>query len=266
VSCALLAQDHPTLPTPRRRRDLDTLSGVGDQTVPDELIGCWQRAWIEFDDGTRDDSTFVIWLQLASKMADIRLRADRPDLRSRAGLSNCSLPELDALADSESSSGFTTCTPIEMGIDGIRRATAEWFTRGHGVAFQPVSAFPEPGELEWSADGTVLIERAPSGAYIEEWHLVANTSGSATLDHRIGADGVELYLAGDVAVLVRDRPIPIPRLARLPELIADCEGDRRSIEALVDCEFSFARRTGSSYVIEASTLPWREGELINVGV
>jgi hypothetical protein len=236
---------------------------VAEQTVPDQLIGCWQRAWIEFDDGTRDASTFVIWLQLASKMADIRLRADRPDLRLRDGLGECSLAELNALADSESSSGYTTCTPIEVGDDGVRRATAEWFTRGHGVAFQPVSAFPEPGLLEWSADGTELIERAPSGAYTEEWRLIANTS-SGELTHRVRDDGIELYIAGDVAVLVRDRPTPIPRLARLPELIADCGDDRGAIQSLVDCEFSFARRSGSSYVIEASTLPWREGVAISV--
>ena len=42
----------------------------------------------------------------------------------------------------------------------VRRATAEWHTRGHGTAFQPVSAFPEPGLLEWNDDGTVMIERA----------------------------------------------------------------------------------------------------------
>ena len=42
-------------------------------TVPDELVGCWQRAWIEHADGTRDDTSLVIWLQLPSDMADVRL-------------------------------------------------------------------------------------------------------------------------------------------------------------------------------------------------
>jgi hypothetical protein len=230
------------------------------QTVPVELFGCWQRAWIEFADGARDDTSTVIWLQLQSKMADIRVSSDQPG-HDRGSLSECSLEELRALATSESSSGYTTCTPIAVG-DGVRRATAEWFTRGHGVAFQPVSAFPEPGLLEWNDDGTVLYERAPSGAYVEEWRLIPGTSSGLRYHQR--TDGSELYVAGSVAVLVLDRPHPIPRAARLQELVAECGDDRTAVERLIDCEFSFARQHGSSYVVEASTLPWNIGKAIDV--
>ncbi len=194
-------------------------------------------------------------------MADIRVSTDQPG-HDRAGLSECSLGELRALATSESSSGFTTCSPIVIGDDSVRRATAEWFTRGHGVAFQPVSAFPEPGLLEWNDDGTVLYERAPSGAYVEEWRLIPDTSGR--LEYRQRTDGSEIYIAGSVAVLVRDRPHPIPRAARLQELVADCGDDRAAVERLIDCEFSFARQHGSTYVVEASTLPWNIGKVIDV--
>jgi hypothetical protein len=231
------------------------------QTVPVELFGCWQRAWIEFADGTRDDTSTVIWLQLQSRMADIRVSIDQAG-HGRGSLSDCSLDELRALAASESSSGYTTCTPIVIGDDGVRRATAEWFTRGHGVAFQPVSVFPEPGLLEWSDDGTVLYERAPSGAYVEEWRLIAGSSSG--LEYQQRADGSEIYVAGSVAVLVRDRPNPILRAARLQELVAECGEDRDAIERLLDCEFSFARRQGSKYAVEASTLPWNIGKVIDV--
>ncbi len=243
--------------------------GVRDEpqtapTVPPELLGVWQRNWIEFADGTRDDTGLVIWLQLGSSMADIRIPADRPDLRHRGGLAECSPAELDALAASESSSGYTTCTAPATGDDGVRRATAEWFTRGHGVAFQPVSAFPEPGLLEWRGDPALMIERAPSGAYVEEWRQLPGTSDDQT--HQRIAPDTEWYAAGDAAVLVRDRPVPIPRVARLPELIGEAGGDRAAVEALLDCEFSFARRRAGRWVIEASTLPWREGEVIDVGL
>ncbi len=243
-----------------------TVAGRAD--VPPELWGCWQRNWIEFagttGDGTRDATTFVVWLQLPSLMADIRIAADRPDLRARGALRECSIDELRALADSESSSGFTTCTPSTIGTDGIRRATAEWHTRGHGVAFQPVSAYPEPGWLEWGDDPTLMIERAPSGAYTEEWQLTAGSTEPLT--HRRLAPDTELYIAGTVAVLVRDRPQPVPRAARLADLIADARDDRAAIEALLDCEFSFARRQERGFVIEASTLPWREGQVLDVGL
>lgn len=235
-------------------------------TVPDELAGCWRRAWIEFADGTRDDTSVVIWLQLASDMADVRVPADHP-LRSRAGFDDCTLDELRSLAGSESSSGHTVCTPVEVGDDGVRRATAEWFTGEAGVAFQPVSAFPEPGLLEWHGDD-VLIERAPSGAYVEEWHLLPGTRSPAS--HHVDEHGRHVYRSGDAVVLVRDRAVAVPREARLDELVADCGDDRDRIVALVDCEFSFALarpgEEGPVFVIEASTIPWRVGEVVDVGV
>jgi hypothetical protein len=237
-----------------------THDGPDRQTVPDDLVGCWQRAWIEFADGSRDDTTFVIWMQLRSDMADIRVS---PEPRSVSGFANCSLDDLRALTLSESSSGFTECTPIVVSDDGVRRATAEWFTRGHGVNFQPVTAFPEPGLLEWTSD-EVLIERAPSGAYVEEWRLLPNTR--EVLEHRINPDGSQVYRAGDAAIVVRDRPTPVPRVARLDELVAECRDDRQALIALVDCEFSFARRQNHQFVICASTLPWRRGEVIDVAV
>jgi hypothetical protein len=247
-------------------------------TVPVELRGCWQRAWIEHADGTRDDSSVVIWLQLDSDMADVRVPAHHP-LRSRTGFDDCSIDELRMLADSDSSSGRTVCTPVSVGADGIRRATAEWFADGDGVAFQPVSAFPEPGLLEWHRDG-VMIERAPSGAYVEEWHLLPGTRTPSS--HQVDDAGRHLYRSGDALVLVRDRSVAVPRAARLAELVRDCGDDRDRIVALVDCEFSFARRAvdagGSDtegrddhdgdacdeFVIEASTIPWRVGEVVHV--
>jgi hypothetical protein len=63
---------------------------------------------------------------------------------------------------------------------------------------------------------------------------------------------------------VRDRAIDIPRPARLPELMDEYAQDRAMMEALLDCEFSVAERTGDVWVISASTLPWREGTMLDV--
>jgi hypothetical protein len=228
------------------------------ERVPDELRGCWQRAWIRFADGRFDDASFVVWLQTESAMADIRIAADRPDLRLRNGFGDCSLAELSALADSESSSGYTTCTRIVRGDDGVRRATAEWFTRGHGVNFQPVSSYPEPGLLSWNDDGTVLWELAPSGAYEEEWRLIPGSR--AGTEHVDLGGGRHRYAAGTIRVLVGDRSAVPHRPARLPELIAELGDDRAAAEALLDCEFSFAEQVDDGgFVIAHSTHPWREG-------
>jgi hypothetical protein len=230
-------------------------------TVPVELRGCWRRAWIEFADGTRDDTSIVVWLQLESEMVDVRLPARRGTVVDRFGFDDCSPDELRVLADSESSSGVTVCSPITVGADGVRSATAEWVDGPHSVGFQPVSAFPESGLLEWVGDD-VLIERAPSGAYVEEWHRLPGTTDP--LHHVIDADGRHLYRAGDAAVVVSDRRPPRPRIARLDELVAECGDDRDRLVSLVDCEFSFARKCDDGFVIQASTLPWREGAMIDV--
>ncbi len=197
-------------------------------------------------------------------MADVRIPETHALLRRCGSLADCTIEELRLLADSESSTGITACTPIEVGDDGVRRATAEWPGVDGGVEFQPVSAFPEPGLLEWNADGTVMLERAPSGAYLEEWQRIPDTS--APLEHRVLADGGELFLAGAVAILVRDRSRPVVSRKRLDVLIAEAGADRRAIEALVDCEFSLAQRQGNAYVVTASTHPWRIGEQIDVVV
>lgn len=207
-------------------------------TVPAELFGCWRREWIEFSDGTRDDTSFVVWLQLPSLMADVRLSAASLALAGAgaAGFADYSLDALRELAGSDSSTGATTCTPFVIDADGVRRATAEWSSR---VGFQAVSAFPEPGLLELHDGGHVMIERAPSGAYVEEWRLLPGTR--APLECVPLAAGATWYRAGTVGVLVHDR--------------------RRGGEAL-DCEFSFARQGISGWVIEHSTLPWRVGAAI----
>ena len=65
-----------------------------------------------------------------------------------------------------------------------------------------------------ATDGSVMIEHAPSGAYTEEWQLVPGSRDQLTVTS-VGNDTI--YRAGDIAVVVRDRVVPIPRLARLPD-------------------------------------------------
>jgi hypothetical protein len=225
------------------------------------MLGCWRRAWIDFSDGTRDDTTMVVWLQTESLMVDVRIPADRPVQSDRAALNQCSTDELLAIASSDASSGFTKCGPPVVGPDGLRSATASWHTRGHGVNFQPVSAFPEPGLMTWNDDATVMTERAPSGAYVEEWRLVPGSRDPLTVTPIADAT---TYRAGPVAVLVRDRGVAIPRPARLPELLDEYAADRSMMEALLDCEFSVAELKGKHWTIAASTLPWREGQVLDV--
>ena len=235
---------------------LPTHAGV----VPELLRGAWKRAWIHNEDGTRDDTSTIVWLQHESSMVDVRFSAEQLALADRGSFENCSLDDLRLLAQNDSSSGFTTCTdPVIKGH--AMTATATWMNGARGgVAFQPVSSYPEPGWLEWNADGSVLSERAPSGAYTEEWHRVGASAGP--FDHRALDDQHQLFTAGDLAVLVRDRTFAIPP-GPLAELVDGAGHDRKALTALVDCEFSLAQRSHDAainhYKITASTLPWRIG-------
>lgn len=82
---------------------------------------------------------------------------------------------------------------------------------------------------------------------------------AAPLEHRVFDHGSELYLAGAVVIVMRDRPLRIIAEQRLAALIADAGADRSVIEALLDCEFSLAYREGGAYVVAAFTHPWRMG-------
>lgn len=225
------------------------------------MLGCWRRSWIRYADGAFDDTTTVVWLQTESQMVDVRINADATDLSHRTSLRECTLDELRLIAANDASSGFTECDSPVLGSDGLRGATASWHTRGFGMNFQPVSAFPEPGLMSWNDDATVMFERAPSGAYDEEWLLVPGSRESLSVTH----DGLATtYRAGPVAVFVRDRAVPVPRTARLLDLLDEYADDRPVVEALLDCEFSVAELRGDEWQITASTLPWRRGESLDV--
>lgn len=256
--------NHLNVPNARRlegRTRNNYRAPVTAATVPELMLGCWRRSWIEFADGTLDDTTSVVWLQTESQMADVRISAETFEISNRTGLHDCTMGELRAIASNDASSGFTECGDPIVGDDGVRAATASWNTRGHGVNFQPVSAFPEPGLMKWNDDATVMIERAPSGAYVEEWRLVPGSRDVLSVTHDSLAS---TYRAGNVAVFVRDRPIPIPRPARLLDLFDEYATDRPVIEALLDCEFSVAELCDGKWTIMMSTLPWRQGDLLDV--
>ncbi|MBI4934001.1 MAG: hypothetical protein HY828_08990 [Actinobacteria bacterium] len=220
-------------------------------SVPHWLQGCWRREWIQFADGTRNDSDHVYWLQTERAMADVRVSGDRPSFFGATDLAECSVEQLASLATSNASTGFTTTTDVVEHDNGSYSCVAQWFTYGHGANFQPTCNFPEPGLLSVDPTGTFMIERAPSGEYVEEWHLVL---GSRDLLHHAELGGREVFVAGPVAIAVRDRATSVEPGAPL------------TVEAL-DCEFSVAIQGDDGvYRVEVSTLPWREGTVLDVAV
>ena len=232
---------------------------IGNQTVPDHMLGCWHRRYIRFEDGAEDTSTRVIWLQTPSGIVDMRISAERPDFSERLQLSDCSNDELIALAEQDCSCGITildeTATPYP---------TARWEGGGSGFMQQPVINFPEDGWFEWKEEGTCMLEYAPSGAYEEDWRLQDNSQDLAI--HLLCRDSettTNLYIAGAHAVLAIDRSIVISQERPLQEIVSENIADRDRVYAYLDTEFSYARCEDSSeYEIVLSNLPWREGQIL----
>ena len=229
-------------------------------SVPTGMIGCWERRSICFSDGTKDKTTRAIWLQTLSGVADIRIASARPNLRGRSGFADCTDDELLKLAEQDCFCGFTRFNP-----DAKPFPTASWPREAYLFRFQPVITFPEPGWIEWQQSGTCMIERAPSGAYEEDWRLQrASRSFAVHLTKNDSVVATCLYVAGEHAIYARDRARKLPSDKTLSELASDAKCDRDFLHELLDCEFSYARRTqpGEDYKIRASTLPWREGQLL----
>lgn len=151
---------------------------IGEQTVPNELLGCWRRNWIRYEDGDATDrgepdrSVTVIWLQTASGMGDLRL-----DPRQ--------VPE-----DNDSSCGITVVEPTTP------LPTADWLDGPTGFAQQVESSFPEKGWLAWDSP-TVMRELAPSGSYVEEWEKLTGSDGDLIhLTAPAAPTLTNLYIAG----------------------------------------------------------------------
>jgi hypothetical protein len=234
---------------------------TGKQTVPDRMIGCWIRRYIQFSGGTRDTTTRVIWVQTASGMADMRIGADRPAMRHRARLADCSATELLALAQQDCS-----CATTILDESTTPYPTATWPRGTYGFANQPVQTFPEPGWFAWREDGDCMMEWAPSGAYEEDWRLQPHSLGFAIHLVRVEpAPTTCLYIAGDYAIMARDRSGEVEEKKPLPQLVAARLQIAAPAVTLLDGEFFFAQRQSEqNYEIQLSSLPWSEGARIDL--
>jgi hypothetical protein len=230
----------------------------GEMTVPTKLVGCWHRRYIRFSDGQEDTTTRVIWVQTLSGVGDIRVAEGRPDLKSLGGLEDCSKDELLALAEQDCFAGNTLYDK-----DTEPYPSASWPPEAYLFRYQPVITFPESGWMEWTEEGTCMIERAPSGAYEEDWRLQPGSRDFAIHLSMVSAPTkTSLYITGNHAIFARDRSETVPNDKTLMQLFEESGSNLDRLRQLLDCEFSYARRRSPSdrYIIELSTLPWREGQ------
>ena len=190
-----------------------------------EVRGVWRRSLLVRPDGTRDDTGFVAWMQGQRHFVDLRQPAGRPRFD---GPENLTGPQLAWLARQEGFAG-------ELVQDG---EFVEW---RRALDLQPPSGNPDSARL-WF-EGATLVEEGRYAPYVERWEPVGTTLPRIDVSARLreGDRDAMLVRCDNRFMLMVDAPAPARRVT--------------------ECEISLGRVSGEGWLIERSTLPWREGRV-----
>ncbi len=215
-----------------------------------DMQGLWSRSLLVRPDGTRDETTFVAWLQGPTLFVDLRQPDERPSFRGVRSLGDLNGEQIAWLAEQE-------------GFAGRLEQDAEYFVWSRTLDFQPASLTADSGKL-WLED-EMMVEEGRYSPYIEHWHRdpePATPCAAARLfDKSAGVEGF-LVRAGEIFMYARART----GVSRTPgSRLSEGLDEARSLEAarqLVDCEISLGCVSGSEWAIMRSSLPYREGAFL----
>jgi hypothetical protein len=223
--------------------------------IAPDATGLWRRQILIQADGRRDTTTQVLWLQTHHLFADLRIPADRPDLRSARGLADYDAAGRLGLAAMKGFAGT-----FEIAGDLCR-----W---NREIDFQPADGPPD--EARFRIDGDILIETGLHEAYEEVWQR-ETPSDAVHAGFRLSADasgqkGI-LVVVGDHFIAAVDRRPPLPPAVSLAALLAVPGGIERP-DDLLGMPIAYGRigrAGGSPWQIELSTFPWLEGHSLIAG-
>ena len=116
------------------------------ERVPDWLRGCWQRP--PGSSSTTAHATTPTRVLAADRQQYGRhpASAASPVVRRRRVAVGARLPTEHLWPGASRARGSPRADRF-VAADGSRSCVAEWFSYGHGINFQPVCSFPEPGHL-----------------------------------------------------------------------------------------------------------------------
>lgn len=217
-----------------------------------DLPGLWTRSMIAWPDGRRDISTAVTWLQGESLYIDLRQPANRPDFSAVAGLRDLTQPQIAWLATQE-------------GFAGVLDREDEYFVWRREIDFQPQALYSDAGTLRFEAD--YMVEEGRDVAYTEHWHHskdlpTAPRWGARLSDPDSGRAGMILAV-GPLFMIAVSRRLKLPPQLHLTQCV-ELAGSLAVAQDLVDCELSLGRVTPAGWVIDRSSLPWRERRTVSL--
>lgn len=226
---------------------------MGSEFTVNDLVGVWRRRSIETEDGRKDTTTQVFWLQTHACFGDIRIPIDRPPCLDRRSLGELTEWEEIALSTQQ---GFG-------GITQVEGTTCQWHRH---IDYQPPNGSLDIGLLAWEQD--ILIELGVEETYREAWErLDDGSTGCIALvlepDESLDASSCWqgcFVLVGDYFVQILEHRIALPKADSLKDLLEATQDSAQQRDYL-NCEISFGRRSAGQipWEIELSTLPWREG-------
>jgi hypothetical protein len=216
-------------------------------TVPKRYVGLWKRASY-VDENYRDETTLRYWLQTPHWHADLGRSADRPAFEGVSSLMQCSAMQLDWLCRGQAFAGPTRISGDLCYWD------RQW-------DFQ-LRDTPDIGRMSFTSNS--LIEDGVFGAYREVWLKQAGDAVDerALQGHRPGDPQILLLATGGHFMYMRERELRAAPACRARRQCAAGTASRSEQEAFADFDMSFGRYNDAGWVIESSTLPWREGDCI----
>jgi hypothetical protein len=209
------------------------------------LAGLWQRTLMVWPDGRRDTEARVHWLQGASLYADLRQPAECTNCRAAACLRELRMAHIAWLARQE-------------GFAGALHSRGGFFQWDRTIDFQPAARYADAGRLRF--EGPLLIEEGQDIAYTEHWRrepAEARPCAAARLrDRETGCAGF-MIRAGTRFMIARDRSVALPPHRMLSELVA-ATMRLEDAQDIVDCEISLGRLDHGGWLVERSSLPFKE--------
>jgi hypothetical protein len=214
--------------------------GLGD------VRGLWTRSLLAWPDGRRDETTSVSWLQGPTFYADLRCPENRPAFPAVSGRNTLTRDQIQWLATQDGFAG-------RLKFDGT------YFEWQRAIDYQPASPSADAGKL-WFEEGR-MIEEGRDVPYIEHWHraeqLADVPSGALQLAELETETKGFLVRSGELFMVARDRAVPLPRGGTLLDLVTGASLEQARV--MVDCEISFGRIGPAGWIIERSSLPYRDG-------
>lgn len=214
--------------------------------MPAGYIGVWQRRLLRTPT-LEDTTTTVFWLQTHHWHADVRIPADRPPCRGRAGLAELSRDELSGLAR-------------QQGFAGATRVVGDVCHWDRKADFQPPSGHDDFGRMQFEGSER-CFEHGVDRNYFDIWERMPGSQGPSY--GRVRPQPPRpcwLFRAGDFAMRVQPRVETLPVAPSLAALAADADDDQ--LRRWLDFELSFGPVDGMGrWRITHSTWPWLEGRL-----